>query len=75
LKEEAFGVGVRRSSGGLWALGQIMFDVVPSAFVAELLVVVQTSSRLELQVDDLPKRDDLRTSFATKTTKYKPQHN
>jgi hypothetical protein len=36
MKEEAFGVSVRRSSGGLWALGQVMFDVVRSAFVAEV---------------------------------------
>jgi len=30
------------------------------------LLVVQTSSRLELEVDDLPKRDDLRNELCNK---------
>jgi hypothetical protein len=51
-------------------LGQIMFDVVPSAFVAEV-ACVQTSSRLDSNSKLAISRSEMifETSFATKYTK------
>jgi hypothetical protein len=65
MKEEAFGVSVRGSSEGLWALDQARFDVVPSAFVAEVACctnIKHSNSKLAVSRSEMI----FETSFATK---------